>query len=102
MEFHEIISLLDRATERILTLVDVGEIPDDDRAEMLVSVNRRIRKFHKLDLSLEGDLEDLGILARALDTVSVKLPDVGTHGRQLAEEMNLISSKIRRILHARS
>jgi hypothetical protein len=104
MEFYEIVSLIDRATERILTLVDVGEIPDDHRIEVLVSLNREIRKFSKLnlDLSLEGNLGDLRTLAQVIDSASVALPDVGKHGRQLAEEMNLISSKIRRILHERS
>jgi hypothetical protein len=102
MEFHEIVSLIDRATERILTLVDVRQIPDDDRIELLVSLNREIRNFSKLDLSLDGDPGDLRLLAQVIDSASVLLPDVGIRGRQLAEEMNLVSSKIRRILHERS
>jgi hypothetical protein len=102
MEFHEIVSLIDRATERILTLVDVGQIPDNDKIEMLVSLNREIRNFSKLDLNLDGDPGDLKILAQVIDSASVLLPDVGIRGRQLAEEMNLVSSKIRRILHERS
>jgi len=102
MEFYEVVSLIDRATERMLTLVDVGGIPDNDKIEMLVSLSRKIRNFSKLDLNLKGNPEDLRMLAQVIDSASVALPDVGTHGRQLAEEMNLISSKIRRILHARS
>ena len=101
MEFHEVVSLIDRATERMLTLVDVGEIPDDGKVEMLVYLNRKIRKFSKLDLN-DGDPGNLRMLAQVIDSASVALPDVGIHGRQLAEEMNLVSSKIRRILHERS
>ena len=68
----------------------------------LVSLSGKIRKFSKLDLKLEGDPGDLRLLAQVIPTASVALPDVGKHGRQLVEEMNLISSKIRRILQARS
>jgi hypothetical protein len=96
---HELVSLVERASERILTLADLGikgiepqtqEMKDETFKECII--------FHMTAKVARPNLEQLRDLAARLDRMSVALPDIGTYGKQLAEEMNLASSRIRRMI----
>lgn len=93
---HEAISLVERASERILTLSDLGmkgiEPQDDSRtAETFMECIL----CHMTARSAKPSLDQLKSLAQKLDRMSIAIPDVGKHGRHLAEEMNLAAARIR-------
>lgn len=96
---HELVSLIERASERILTLSDLGikgiepqtqERKDETFKECLI--------LHMTAKCARPSRDQLKDLAARLDRMSVAIPDIGLYGKQLAEEMNLASSRIRRMI----
>lgn len=96
---HEIVSLIERASERILTLADLGvkgiNPKDWERRE---ETFRECLILHMTARASEPNSSQLLNMATFLDKMSVALPDIGMYGKQLAEEMNLASSRIRRMI----
>lgn len=98
---HEMVSLVERASERILTLSDLGKFEfglDDQCQEFFDSAFKEFLILHMTAKCATPNKDQLKTLASKLDRMSVALPDIGKYGKQLAEEMNLASSRIRRMI----
>lgn len=96
---HESLSLIERASERILALNDMGiEGIEPQTQEMKEAAFRECIILHMTAKFAKPDKEQLKDLAQRLDRMSVAVPDIGKYGRQLAEEMNLTSARIRRMI----
>ncbi len=96
---HESLSLIERASERILALSDLGvEGIEPQTQEMKDSAFKECLILHMTAKYAKPNTEQLKDLAQRLDRMSVALPDIGKYGKQLAEEMNLTSARIRRMI----
>ena len=96
---HESLSLIERASERILALSDLGiNGIEPQTQEMKDSAFKECLILHMTAKFARPNKDQLKTLASKLDRMSVALPDIGKYGKQLAEEMNLASSRIRRMI----
>lgn len=96
---HESLSLIERASERILALSDLGiEGIEPQTQETKEATFRECIILHMTAKYAKPNTEQLKDLAQRLDRMSVALPDFGKYGKQLAEEMNLTSARIRRMI----
>ena len=96
---HESLSLIERASERILALNDMGiEGIEPQTQEMKEAAFRECIILRMTAKFAKPDKEQLKDLAQRLDRMSVAVPDIGKYVRQLAEEMNLTSARIRRMI----
>ena len=96
---HESLSLIERASERILALNDMGiDGIEPQTQEMKEAAFRECIILRMTAKFAKPDKEQLKDLAQRLDRMSVAVPDIGKYGRQLAEEMNLTSARIRRMI----
>lgn len=98
---HESLSLIERASERILAMSDLGvKGIEPQTQEMKEAAFRECIILHMTAKFAKPDKEQLKDLAQRLDRMSVAVPDIGKYGRQLAEEMNLTSARIRQMILA--
>lgn len=94
---HEATCLITRSLERLLTLADIGKASSED----VFGAEERFHECvicHMTAKAARPGREDLKIMAQKLDRMSVIVADTGPHGHDLAEEMNLLSSRIRRMI----
>lgn len=96
---HHVVSLIERASERILALNDLGFKGIEPQEE-----GRTMEAFkdciicHMTAKAARPNIEQLKNLANRIDHMSAVLPSIGKHGKKLAEEMNLAGSSIRRMI----
>jgi hypothetical protein len=94
---QEVVSLLERGLERILTLEDMGVDVGNKSAKKDEHFRESI--ICRLTAKLaKPNFDMMKKLAGQLDAMSVSIPRSGINGNQLTEEMNLLASRIRKMV----
>ena len=94
---QEVLSLLERGLERILTLQDMGVDVGNSAAKKEEHFKESII-IRLCARAAKPNFEMMKKLARQLDAMSVSIPKSGRHGDELAEDMNLMASRIRKMI----